>query len=290
MLPVGKFRRQVEYLKGRYEILPLDTAFDSSPPGSRKPRAILTFDDGDVGLHTHLLGAIRELKVPVTLYVATRQIVEQKPFWVDRIMNAMQTRQPFTIDLQEIGLGTWTVGQFRGDANWTAVSGILEALKTLKPQDREANCDRILRQAHNAPAVPITPLPRCKSINFRSWRTAAGSPSLPTAADCRWVTIAAHSHCHNHLDQMPIEDAAESIEKSRQLLEEWTGRQVRHFAYPYGNHTPALENLIERMGFRSAAALGMALWNGHSDAYRLPRVVVGRYDSLDRFKLRLVGF
>jgi peptidoglycan/xylan/chitin deacetylase (PgdA/CDA1 family) len=278
VLPVGEFCRQIEYLKRNYEIVPIDAAFHSKTRGAgTKPRAVLTFDDGDIGLHTYLLGALKKLQVPVTIYVATRQIAQQKPFWFDRIINALQVQRRLTVDLRGAELGIWTVGQSRGADNWNAISCILEALKTLKPQDRETICNRIEQQMGNVSAANVTPLAPLQIHQLRE------------LADCHWVTIGAHSHCHNLLNQIPIEEAAGSIETSRRLLNEWTGRQVRHFAYPNGNHTPALEGLMERMGFSSASALGMTLWDGHSYPYRLPRVAVGRYDDLNRFKLRLVG-
>jgi peptidoglycan/xylan/chitin deacetylase (PgdA/CDA1 family) len=106
------------------------------------------------------------------------------------------------------------------------------------------------------------------------------------AADRR-VTIGAHSHCHNLLDQIPLAEAEASMELSRRLLREWTGQEVAHFAWPNGNHDAALRHAAARLGFRSAAALDNRLWRAGADRFALPRLAIGRYDTPRRFRLRL---
>lgn len=277
VLPVGDFRKQIAFLKTHYDIISLDDAFDGTRAANRRPRVVITFDDGDVGLHTHLLGIVEEHRLPVTIYVATRQIVDATPFWFDRIMNALQCRNPTTITLGETGRGPWTVGQKQGPDNWATISDLLQTLKLATPAHRAELCERVLEQAAQSRLVEFT---RLAPLSVAQVQELASSP---------WVTIAAHSHCHNLLDQIPLAEATESVERSRLILEGWIGRPVRHFAYPNGNHTRPLEAAIEGLGFQSAAALGMTFWDGKTDLFRLPRIPIGRYDDLDRFKLRLTG-
>src|SRR5690349_19765389 len=68
------FIRQVEFLRTRYDIISLDDAFDRGAEASSRPRAVLTFDDGEVGLYDSLLPLVSEMRLPVTLYIATGQI------------------------------------------------------------------------------------------------------------------------------------------------------------------------------------------------------------------------
>ena len=103
------------------------------------------------------------------------------------------------------------------------------------------------------------------------------------------VTIGAHSHGHELLDQLPLETARQSIARSRDLLRDWTGQAVRHFAFPNGNHTAELRETVRELGFASATILEDRTAPRGSDPFALPRVSIGRYDSQDRFRLRLVG-
>ena len=72
-------------------------------------------------------------------------------------------------------------------------------------------------------------------------------------------------------------------------LRAWTGRDVAHVAFPNGNCNAALSRLVAEMGFASAATTRTGRHRAGDDVFDLPRVFVGRYDDLDRFKLALVG-
>ena len=169
--------------------------------------------------------------MPVTIYVATGQIESGRPFWFDRVMNALQAPGPVEIDLRDAGLRRWTLGPARPGgadaARWGVVSDILETLKTVDPARRETLADAIAARAPRPdrpppPLAPMTP------------------EEVAELARCEGVTIGAHSHGHELLDQVPEARARASIARSRALLEAWTGRPVRHFAYPNGNLSPAV--------------------------------------------------
>lgn len=189
-------------------------------------------------------------------------------------MNALQGAGETVINLP--GIGRWSIGPARGKARWAQIGPVLEALKAAPTADRDRLAAEIVAQAGTAPTsfTPLQPL---------------SLPQLGELAAHPLVTIGAHSHGHELLDQLPIAEAKASITRSRDLLEGWTGRPVRHFAYPNGNYTPALMDLLDELGFASATILEDRLVHEGAPAQALPRIGVGRYDSLARLKLRLVG-
>ena len=67
------FRKRVKYLRReRYPILPLRDALDALAAGRLPPCAtVITMDDGWRGVYTVGLPLIRELEIPVTVYVTT---------------------------------------------------------------------------------------------------------------------------------------------------------------------------------------------------------------------------
>lgn len=271
-LGLGDFRRQVELLRRDYDIVSLDAALDPAKGG--RPRVVLTFDDGEVGLHRHLLPLVRAEALPVTIYVATGQIETGRPYWFDRVMNALQGEGETRIDLG--GHGLWQVGPERGKGRWQQIGALLDALKQVPPVEREALADAVEAQA-GVPGQDFTPL------------APMSVAELQELADCPQVTIGAHSHGHELLDRIPLDAARASIARSRDLLEGWTGRKLRHFAYPNGDHSDALRKTLEEMGFASATVLGDRLAGMGAPRQALPRIAVGRYDGLARFRLRLVG-
>lgn len=272
-LRVSDFVAQIDMLRKTYDIVSLDTLLSPGRHGPR-PRVAVTFDDGERGLFDHLLPVVRDLDIPVTVYVATAHIQTGKAFWFDRVMNALQGAGRTQITLA--GIGAWQIGPDKGKRRWAQIGAILEALKTVPTQDRDALADQIETQA-GAMAGGFTPLQPMDRTQLEQ-----------LAADPR-VTIGAHSHGHELLDQLSIDAATASIARSRDLLVDWTGQQVRHFAYPNGNHTPALMQALSDLGFVSSTILQDRLVEPGAPTQALPRIAVGRYDTLARIKLRLVG-
>lgn len=272
VLRMADFRAQVAILRAHYEIVSLNAALEAPRPGGR-PRAVLTFDDGEAGMHRLLLPFAEAERLPVTVYVATGQIETGRPFWFDRVMNALQSDAPLHLDLRDAGLAAWDLPGGGGAAAWAVMSDILETLKSVPPARREALAERI------AGTLPPPPPGRALAPMSRA--------ELAELAASPWVTIGAHSHCHNLLDQIAPAAARDSAARSRALLRDWTGQEVAHFAYPNGNHSAALGRIVAGLGFRSATVLGGRLARAGADPMALPRLAIGRHDGAARFRLRL---
>lgn len=274
-LRLGDFFDQIKTLRQHYEIVSLAMALERQGMASR-PRAVLTFDDGELGLYQHLLPLVAAEKLPVTVYVATSQIEQGTPYWFDRVMNALQGEGTVRIDLSTEGLTEWQVGPSRGQNRWTQISAILEALKTVPPAERDRLADLVVAQT-DMQTDGFTPL---QPMTIAQLKELAASP---------FVTIGAHSHGHELLDQLPLKAALASIAQSKTCLESWTGKEVSDFAYPNGNYSPELMIEIEKLGFVSATILDDRLASFRASPFALSRIGVGRYDTSRRLSLRLIG-
>lgn len=67
--------------------------------------------------------------------------------------------------------------------------------------------------------------------------------------------IGAHTVSHPRLNELEAAAAEHEIVASRDELERELGVPVRHFAYPYGRTSAALQELVERSGFRSGVGI-----------------------------------
>lgn len=271
------FLEQVKHLRRSYEIVSLEEALakrgESAANG--RPMAVLTFDDGDVNNHDILLPIVEREDIPVLVYIATGHVQEGRCYWFDRVINAVQGHAPIHVDLGRAGLGNFHINRVAGAANWAEIHRMLEALKIVDPTRREALADEIAEQT-KASATP----PAVRPLSIEQVRALGRSPR---------VTIGAHSHCHNLLTQISLEEARASILKSASLLREWSGQPVRHFAYPNGTHDSSVVAMVEGLGFASATSTRAGLWQRGEHPLRIPRLGVGRYDSLDTFKFNLLG-
>ena len=275
VLKRGDFLRHVEQLRRDYDIVSLDDALAGA--ASAKPQAVLTFDDGHSGWHQHLLPIALREALPVTLYVATGHVHSGLPYWFDAVVNAVQTAEPLTLDASDAGLGRITLNAQRGESNWLRISALLEAMKALPAEPRDALAARIV----------------AASANHRRPRFRALAPlavaEVRELAQSRWVTIGSHSHGHQLLDRIGLGAARDSIAQSLALLAEWSGRTVTHFAYPNGNYNAALAAALPGLGLTSAVTTKQGLWRRDGSRFELPRINVGRFDDDARWRLNLLG-
>jgi peptidoglycan/xylan/chitin deacetylase (PgdA/CDA1 family) len=71
--------------------------------------------------------------------------------------------------------------------------------------------------------------------------------------------IGAHSHTHPQLDMLPAATSRDEIFRSKRLIEDALGREVRSFAYPHGYHTPRVRAQVAAAGFTTADDHPLAL-------------------------------
>ena len=270
------FLRQIDSLRRSYDLLTLDEALQrvARPVAGGRPGAVLTFDDGNRGHADILLPIVEREHIPVTLYVATGHIEQQRCYWFDRVVNALQVPVPMDLDLSSEGLGRYAIGHSAGPANWGQISRLLEDLKELPSERCETVSDLIVeRAARIGPSqAKVAPL------------TMDGVRCL-AASDM--VTLGAHTHGHELLTQVSEPTARASILASRDLLQQWSGRQVRHFAYPSGRTDDSRCLLVERLGFASAVTTKFGYLCAETPKFQIPRIGIGRYETLETFKFRL---
>jgi len=273
------FVRQMAYLRAHFDVVSLEDAIAMhwSTHARPRPQVVLTFDDGDQGNADVLLPVVRELKLPVTVFIATRQVVEQGSYWFDRVVNALQTVEPVCVDLRSQGMSRYDINRVRGAANWAVMQRLLTDMKGLPTALREHAVEHVLEMLRGK---AIRPQCRIAPLNEKGLKALSASP---------FVTIGAHSHCHNILTQLDPAAVEESVATSKRLLESWTRKEVWSFAYPNGDYDELISDTVRRAGFRCAMTTGDRLWTRDDLQYGIPRMGVGRYDSLAHFALNLVG-
>ena len=272
---VSELRHQIEYLKSAFDILSIDEAM--SRGDSQRPTAVLTFDDGGAGTHQHLLPVVDDARVPVTVFVSTGHVESGRLYWFDRVVNALQVVEPIRLDLRDVGLSAYAVGPPSGANNWAQIQRLLVDIKAAgvaRNEELAGIVEERAKAAGGAVRVPLQPM----TIN-----------QVRELAACPQVTIGAHSHAHSLLTQMSGADTTADVARSRRLLQQWTGQSVEHFAYPSGEYDARVRENVISCGFRTAVTTEKRLWRPGCDAFAIPRMSVGRYDSASSFRLALGG-
>jgi peptidoglycan/xylan/chitin deacetylase (PgdA/CDA1 family) len=107
----------------------------------------------------------------------------------------------------------------------------------------------------------------------------------------QWVAagmeVGSHSHSHQRLHELPPDAAQYEIAESRTQLRNMLGVPIEHFAYPFGDCTPAIVELVRRAGYSSAVTVRRGVARASDDRLLLPRILVNGERGLWKFLLQV---
>ena len=99
------------------------------------------------------------------------------------------------------------------------------------------------------------------------------------------VVIGAHSHTHAHMPDISIEEVRDEIETSNKIFLKELGEIPTLFAFPYGETTDEIIELVKEFKFKVAFGQHSGIINETSNMYYLPRFSLNeRYGEIDRVK------
>lgn len=103
------------------------------------------------------------------------------------------------------------------------------------------------------------------------------------------VMLGSHSMTHPHLSQINPNHARDEIERSRRDLANITGRDIRLFAFPYGDHSPAVIDFCRNAGYEFVFTILPTSVNVLGSDFVRGRVKVEPLDSPLEFFLKSNG-
>jgi peptidoglycan/xylan/chitin deacetylase (PgdA/CDA1 family) len=275
----SEFEKQLVYLGRTTKIISLEEALrlQSSGEPLEDDYTVITFDDGYAGNFRVAYPLLQKYGVPATIYVATKACRDDSVYWYDTVIEQLQERRDYRIDLGGINGKSYRIPSgSRGEAKWTLIQSILQDLKQLSPEARALALEAIGRQAGEGRGGDRL----LRHLNLAEIAELSRSPL---------VTLGAHSHCHSILPGIPVQQASASVLRSKQLLEQWSAGEVSHFSYPNGDYNEAVLKIVRDAGFLSSVTTRAKYWRRDDSPFEIPRLGVGRYDSLDKLAYMMAG-
>lgn len=122
-------------------------------------------------------------------------------------------------------------------------------------------------------------------------REALTIDELKTLSDTRYVHIGSHTITHPILTQCTDEQSGREIKQSRQILEQWLQKPVKHFAYPNGEFTEREIKSLQDSGYDIAfSTIPQYINNDNRNAfYAIPRFDVLENVSFAENICRMTG-
>ncbi len=104
------------------------------------------------------------------------------------------------------------------------------------------------------------------------------------------VDIGSQSHTHPHMHKIDFEQAQQELKTSNNRFVEELGIKPQLFAYPYGEYTPAIRDLVKKNGFIAAFGQHSGVMHRTQNPFEFPRFTFNEaYGDLNRFKLAAVA-
>jgi peptidoglycan/xylan/chitin deacetylase (PgdA/CDA1 family) len=282
---VETFRRQMELVRERCEVLPLDEAA-AVLRGERittRPAAIITFDDGYRDFYDLAWPVLRELGLPATVFVPTAYIGSGQMLDHDRfylyVMKARSRGLSLRVPLVKAGLSAEKVTALCAEVNPLRVCSQLSRL-SLARREKSLQCLDDF--------VGDQPEESLNGFSLLDWEMTR---ELASAG----ISFGAHTDNHVVLTTEEPQTVEREILRSKWTIEEKLGRPVRHFAYPTGKYNAAVREAVARAGFEVAVTTERRLNRRGDDLLTLGRIclceestrgVAGRYsDAIARLRL-----
>lgn len=264
-LDCGEFERQMAYLKKTYEIISLDDAVTQlrEAKGFRRPTIILTIDDGYRDNYTLAYPIIRKHDLPVTIYLTAGFIGGEKCLWLDDIEYALRSTGCDVFNTEK-ALGEERIDISTHEKKKAAEKKLYSALAKKGEQERK----EVLQELFAALDVPKPSAPVRDRV-MMNWEEV-------NEMAANGVDFGAHTVSHPFLPVMPLDVAKREILDSKRIIEEKTGKTVRHFAIPNGkddDFSPELRRICSENGFDTVVTTEPGVICGSSDPYALARIL-----------------
>ena len=269
------FRKRVKYLRRkRYPILPLRDALDALAAGRLPPCAtVITMDDGWRGVYTVGLPLIRELEIPVTVYVTTYYVENRMPVYTVTVSYLFWRATPQLVHLPR-GIGTFDLECEAAKAEEAAQ----HFGAALPPGDRL----EFLKEMAAALDVSFHEIERQHLFEVMDEQQLRG---LAAAG----VDIQLHSHRH----QWPLYDkemVESEVAENRRFLQRVVSYPLDHFCYPSGVYGLHQAEWLAELGVKSATTIDPGLNYSHTSRFALRRLVDGGPVSEIEFAAEMTGF
>ena len=264
----SRFREHMRYLREHCTPLPLLELVLAARAGALPPRAVaVTFDDGYLDALTTAAPILVAERVPATFFVTTEQPAEPHEAWHDTVERILlgDADLPPRLALPAPG------GPLSLDVRSPAQRR--QALMTLHG---------VLLAASVAERASL--LAGLARWSGRSWPPRPERRLLladEIVALSRIAGCEIGSHSAHHL-LLPRHDAAiqrAELLGAKEALEALLDRAIVAFAYPFGEHTEALAELVRRTPHLVATTVEPGLVTAATDAMRVPRLEVADGDA-----------
>jgi peptidoglycan/xylan/chitin deacetylase (PgdA/CDA1 family) len=228
------FESQLRLYKKYFNLVSLDD-FYQHRLNKEKFNICLTFDDGFANNFRYVLPLLDQYQVPATFFITGIRNAGYDILWNDVLCIAYKYGPAKFIFRNE---------QFvkgRDQKYFSASSGkrLVDILRLTGFEEKEE-------------MIRLLGLFKNKAPN--DFWLQMTEEEIKALSASKWTTIGSHSYYHNDLARISIASVKEEIRRSKQYLENITGKEVKALAFPYGSYTREVADEAKDTGYSQVLA------------------------------------
>ena len=260
-----KLETVIRFFKNRdYEFISPDQLVERLPnKNNNRKFVIFTFDDGYADNYLHAFPVFKKHGVPFTIYVTTSFPDRQAILWWYLLEDLLLEKDRLVIK----------TGSGEHEFNCSSLNEKEEAFRHIRSIIMSASTgDYIETITGMFEPYGIDVYQKTSGLTM-SWEQTA------QLSRDHLVTIGAHTVNHYTLSKLSPADVKKEILRCKQRLESQLGKEVHHFAYPYGGREEAGKrefDLVKECQFKTAVTARFAgIFPAHKQYMEcLPRIFI----------------
>ena len=225
---------QLQLYKKYFHIVSLDDCYQQRFDPERF-NLCLSFDDGFANNHKYVLPLLNKYDIPATFFITAIRHAGYDVLWNDVLniafrygpANFVFGQEEFSRQKDRGYVSSLTGKRFADMLRSTGFEQKAEMLRLLDFVKQKADPDY--------------------------WRQMTDEEIRNLSAS-KWVTIGSHGYYHNDLAKIPVASAKDEMIKSKQWLENITGKEIKSLAFPYGSYSKELVEEAKKIGYSQLLA------------------------------------
>lgn len=267
------FELHIKWLKGKYNILPIDelngiiTAKKKIPANS----LLITFDDGYADNYLEALPVLEAYQAPAVFFFTTSKLGTSDEFWWDELDRLVFSSEKLP---DEIRIDDGTV--VNSNDRTSVFRQHHDLLKYSTPVKRNLVLENLRDQIKD-------------NTGSRASHRIMTIDELGKFSSSPFVTIGAHTVNHISLGNKELSEQRFEMIESKKQLENIIRKPVDYFAYPYGttkDFSSTTIQLAEEAGYKLSFVNYHGFATANTHPHKIPRILVRNWD-IDEYARQL---
>ena len=220
----------------------------------------LSFDDGFANNYKYVLPLLNKYEIPATFFITAIRDAGYDILWND-ILNIARRHGPMKLVFQREEFNRQNDGRY-------------VSLKT-----GEQLGDRLRSEGFEEKADMLQQLSSLRHKADPDYWLQMTPWEIKDLSASKWVRIGSHGYYHNDLAKIPIALASEELIKSKQWLEQLTGKEIKALAFPYGSYSNEVADEAKKIGYSQLLATETIYPGDENNALLRQRLTINPFIS-----------